>query len=415
MSSSFTCQWAVFRAERLQGRRTGGLFDLRKWGIVEFLYATYVLGAIFVVGQIYEYALLTSEHVGLASDSYGSAFYLTTGFHGLHVTGGLIAFILLIGAHLRREALHPQGGDERHRRLVLLALRRRGVDRPLPRHLRAQMIHALKPKGTKPRMPKQPIDRKRGRRSPLATVALIAIGLMSTGGAYALFTTSATAETGAHQAALVEDGGKLFAANCATCHGMNLQGTAEGPSLIGVGAAAVEFQVATGRMPLAATGPQAEEKPPQFTAEQIEALYTFVASKGAGPGIPDEEYLAGEGDVAAGGELFRVNCAMCHNVAGAGGALTEGKYAPSLEGVSAQHVYEAMVTGPQNMPVFNDMTITPEQKANIIAYLKYLDETPAAGGLTLGGLGPVSEGLFIWIFGLGAIVAITIWLTAKSN
>jgi ubiquinol-cytochrome c reductase cytochrome c subunit len=277
------------------------------------------------------------------------------------------------------------------------------------------MIRPAKPKGTNARMPKQPIDRKRGRRSPLATVALIAIGLVSTGGAYALFTTSATAETGAHQTALIDEGGKLFAANCATCHGMNLQGTAEGPSLIGVGAAAVEFQVATGRMPLAATGPQAEEKPPQFTAEQIEALYTFVASKGAGPGIPDEEYLTGEGDVAAGGELFRVNCAMCHNVAGAGGALTEGKYAPSLQGVSAQHVYEAMVTGPQNMPVFNDMTITPEQKANIIAYLKYLDETPAVGGLTLGGLGPVSEGLFIWIFGLGAIVAITIWLTAKSN
>ncbi len=269
--------------------------------------------------------------------------------------------------------------------------------------------------GTAARMPKQPIDRKRGRRSPLATVALIAIGLVSTGGAYALFTTSATAETGAHQAALVEDGGKLFAANCATCHGMNLEGTSQGPSLIGVGAAAVEFQVATGRMPLAATGPQGEKKPPQFTAEQIEALYTFVASKGAGPGIPDAEYLTGEGDIAAGGELFRINCAMCHNVAGAGGALTEGKYAPALYETSPLNIYEAMVTGPQNMPVFNDMTITPEQKANIIAYLKYLEETPAAGGLTLGGLGPVSEGLFIWIFGLGAIVGITIWLTAKSN
>ena len=97
VSSSFTCQWAVFRAERLQGRRTGGLFNLRQWGAVEFLYATYALGAVFVVGQIYEYAQLVSEHIGLASDSYGSAFYLTTGFHGLHVTGGLIAFILLIG------------------------------------------------------------------------------------------------------------------------------------------------------------------------------------------------------------------------------------------------------------------------------------------------------------------------------
>ena len=97
VSSSFTYQWAVFRAERLQARRTGGLFDLRKWGAVEFLYATYALGAVFVVGQIYEYAQLVSEHIGLASDSYGSAFYLTTGFYGLHVTGGLIAFILLIG------------------------------------------------------------------------------------------------------------------------------------------------------------------------------------------------------------------------------------------------------------------------------------------------------------------------------
>ena len=221
-------------------------------------------------------------------------------------------------------------------------------------------------RGTDSSMPK-PIDRKRGRRSPLATVALITIGLVSTGGAYALFTTTATAETGVQQTALIDEGGKLFAANCATCHGMNLQGTSEGPSLIGVGAAAVEFQVATGRMPLAASGPQAEEKPPQFTAEQVEALYTFVASKGAGPGIPDEEYLTGEGDIAAGGELFRVNCAMCHNVAGAGGALTEGKFAPALQGVDAIHVYEAMVTGPQNMPVFNDMTITPEQKANIIS------------------------------------------------
>ena len=269
--------------------------------------------------------------------------------------------------------------------------------------------------GTAARMPKHPIDRKRGRRSPLATVALIAIGLVSTGGAYALFTTSATAETGAHQAALVEDGGKLFAANCATCHGMNLEGTSQGPSLIGVGAAAVEFQVATGRMPLAATGPQGEKKPPQFTAEQIEALYTFVASKGAGPGIPDAEYLTGEGDIAAGGELFRINCAMCHNVAGAGGALTEGKFAPPLTDVSGVHIYEAMVTGPQNMPVFNDLNISPEDKRDVITYLKYVQDNRSPGGIELGSLGPVAEGLFIWIFGLGAIVAITVWITAKSN
>lgn len=264
-------------------------------------------------------------------------------------------------------------------------------------------------------MTAQPSKRRTGRRHPLATVALIAIGLAATGGAYAVATTAATAETTTNTQSLVEDGQKLFAANCATCHGMNLQGTADGPTLIGVGAAAVEFQVATGRMPLAVTGPQGEQKPPQFTAEQIKALYTFVASKGPGPGIPDDKYLQGDGDAAIGAELFRINCAMCHNVAGAGGALTEGKYAPPLQGVEAIHVYEAMVTGPQNMPVFNDMNISPENKANIITYLKYLEDEPAAGGLTLGSLGPVSEGLFIWIFGLGAIVGITIWLTAKSN
>ncbi|PRY68503.1 menaquinol-cytochrome c reductase cytochrome c1 subunit precursor [Glaciihabitans tibetensis] len=257
--------------------------------------------------------------------------------------------------------------------------------------------------------------RRSGRRSPLASIALIVVGLLSTGGAYALFTTAATAETTVAHEQLTEEGSKLFAANCATCHGLDLAGTEAGPSLIGVGEASVEFQVATGRMPMAQSGPQAEEKPVQFTEEQIEALYTYVGAQAPGPGIPDEEYLAADGDAALGAELFRINCAMCHNVAGAGGALTEGKFAPSLTGVSAQHIYEAMVTGPQNMPVFNDENISPEDKANIITYLTYLDENPSPGGLSLGNLGPVSEGLFIWIFGLGAIVAITVWLTAKSN
>ena len=263
----------------------------------------------------------------------------------------------------------------------------------------------------------QPIrsQRRRGRRHPLATIALVALGLVGTGGVYAVATTSATAETTVQAQQQTNEGGKLFAANCATCHGMALQGSADGPSLIGVGAASVDFQVGTGRMPLAQSGPQAQQKPVQFTTEQIAALAAYVESVGGGPNIPDEKYLTGEGDLAAGGELFRINCAMCHNVAGAGGALTEGKFAPKLTGVEPVHIYEAMLTGPQNMPVFNDQNISPEDKANIIAYLKYIETAPSVGGLTLGSLGPVSEGLFIWIFGLGAIVGITIWLTARSN
>ena len=259
-------------------------------------------------------------------------------------------------------------------------------------------------------------ERSSGRRHPLATVALLAVGLLATGGAYAAFTTSsAIAETSTAAEAQVEDGAKLFAANCATCHGLALQGTSQAPSLVGVGAASVDFQVGTGRMPLAATGPQGEKKPVQFTEDQIAALAAYVAAQGPGPGLPPEELLAGNGDAAIGAELFRINCAMCHNVAGAGGALTEGKFAPPLVGVEAKYVYEAMITGPQNMPVFNDQNISPEDKANIITYLKTLEDTPSVGGWGLGDIGPVSEGLFIWIFGLGGIVAITIWLTAKSN
>jgi ubiquinol-cytochrome c reductase cytochrome c subunit len=257
--------------------------------------------------------------------------------------------------------------------------------------------------------------RKSGRRSPLASVALILIGLIATGGAYALFTSSATASTSAASTQLTTEGSKLFQANCATCHGMNLEGTKVAPSLLGVGAASVQFQVSTGRMPAAASGPQEEQKTPEFTNQQTLALAEYVASKAPGPGIPSKQYLGGNGNAAKGAQLFRTNCAMCHNVAGAGGALTEGKYAPALTGVSALHIYEAMVTGPQNMPVFSDKNITPTQKADIITYLKYLDNNASPGGLDLGNLGPVSEGLFIWIFGLGSVVAVTIWLTAKAN
>jgi ubiquinol-cytochrome c reductase cytochrome c subunit len=257
--------------------------------------------------------------------------------------------------------------------------------------------------------------RARGRRSPLASVALLVIGLLATGGAYATFTASASAETSAASAELVDEGGKLFAANCASCHGLEGEGTGAAQSLIGVGAASVDFQVGTGRMPMSYQGPQAEVKPVQFTEEQIDAMAAWVAELGPGPAIPAEEYLQADGDVANGAELFRINCAMCHNVAGAGGALTEGKYAPDLKDIDPAHIYEAMATGPQNMPVFNDLNITPDNKADIISYLKYLDANPSPGGLDLGGLGPVSEGLFVWIFALGAIVAITVWLTAKSN
>ena len=95
--SSVTAQFGVFAAERLQPRRTGTLLQFTKWGMVEWFFLSFAMGAMFVTGQVFEYATLVSEHVSLSSNSYGSAFYITTGFHGLHVLGGLIAFLLIIG------------------------------------------------------------------------------------------------------------------------------------------------------------------------------------------------------------------------------------------------------------------------------------------------------------------------------
>ncbi|WP_336633068.1 MULTISPECIES: cytochrome bc1 complex diheme cytochrome c subunit [unclassified Microbacterium] len=258
---------------------------------------------------------------------------------------------------------------------------------------------------------------KTGRRSKWAAAALIGIGLLVTGGIYAGASAAmaATEPASPTTALTADDGKKLFQANCATCHGLNLEGTADGPSLYGVGEVAVEFQMSTGRMPLQMQGPQAPQKPAQFTEDQILAISEWVQSTSPGPMFPAARTLDGQGDVANGAELFRINCAMCHNVAGAGGALTEGKYAPALTSTSALHMYAAMATGPQNMPVFNDMTLTADEKRDIISALLFLQKNESPGGFSLGSLGPVSEGLFIWIFGIGSLIGLTVWITAKSN
>ncbi|MEY2743525.1 MAG: hypothetical protein RL310_434, partial [Actinomycetota bacterium] len=122
-----------------------------------------------------------------------------------------------------------------------------------------------------------------------------------------------------------------------------------------------------------------------------------------------------DGNTAEGGELFRNNCAMCHNFAGQGGALTQGKYAPSVMGVEPRHIYEAMITGPQAMPVFSDKIITPEEKLSIIKWIKAAENEPNLGGAALGRVGPVTEGLLIWTFGLGLLIGIAVWLTAKAR
>ena len=229
--------------------------------------------------------------------------------------------------------------------------------------------------------------------------------------------TTTSPMTAEERTAAIEEGREIFLRGCSSCHGLNAEGGSIAPSLIGVGAASVDFQVATGRMPMADMSQQAMRKTPVYNDEEVAALAAYVASLAPGPEIPSEEMLNYErdGEVAEGGELFRTNCAMCHNFAGQGGALTQGKYAPSVMGVEPVHIYEAMITGPQSMPVFSDKTLTPKEKLSIIKWIKAAEKEPQLGGVALGRVGPVTEGLLVWTLGLGLLIGIAVWLAAKAK
>lgn len=254
------------------------------------------------------------------------------------------------------------------------------------------------------------------RRHPavLATVLGVALGTM--GVAYAAIDSGTKPKAAAVSQTQVEEGKQLFIEGCSSCHGLAAQGSSDGPSLIGVGAAAVDFQVGSGRMPMAAPGVQAPAKKVVYSETEIAALAAYVASLAPGPAIPTEEMLNTSGaELALGGELFRTNCSQCHSVSGRGGALSDGRVAPSLMASDDKEIYEAMITGPQNMPVFSDSTLPTEDKQAIIAYIQELQKGENPGGNGLGRLGPVTEGLFIWVIGLGALLGVAIWIGAKAK
>lgn len=270
-------------------------------------------------------------------------------------------------------------------------------------------------------------SRKRRRKATGALV--IAAGLLGAGAiATAVTPEPQTAEAQLDEAELIAEGKELYDAACITCHGMNLEGVEDrGPALVGVGEGATYFQVNSGRMPMLAQEAQAERKKPRYNGEQTLALSAYVGAHGGGPeivrnedGSIAQESLRGSSgemraeEVARGSELFRMNCASCHNFTGRGGALSSGKYAPILDPANEQEVYQAMLTGPQNMPKFTDRQLTPEEKKDVIAYIKSSGETQSPGGYALGGLGPVTEGVAIWLVGIVALVGATLWIGSRS-
>jgi ubiquinol-cytochrome c reductase cytochrome c subunit len=257
----------------------------------------------------------------------------------------------------------------------------------------------------------------------LAGLVVLLLGLVVTGGLYAVI-SPANADTDQASQSTVAQGRNLFLVGCASCHGENgegivtQRGTQYGPPLAGVGAAAVDFQVGTGRMPMARPGVQAARKRVVYSPDEIKALAAYVASLGPGPAIPEKSEYDPTGatneDIVRGGQFFETNCTACHNFAASGGALPGGKFAPSLHGVTPKHMYEAMLTGPQQMPVFSDQVLKPSEKRDVIAYVKSIQDSPKYGGAGLGSLGPVSEGLFAWIVGIGACVGFAIWIASSS-
>ncbi len=264
-------------------------------------------------------------------------------------------------------------------------------------------------------------SRRRLRRR-LSAAVLLLIGLAAAGGLAATLTPSPqVAVADESTSALLRTGRQLFDTSCVTCHGANLQGVPDrGPSLVGVGEAAVWFQVSTGRMPAMRGEAQAPQKPAQFDEAQTDALGAYVQANGGGPdvvrdadGSIAQESLLGD-DVARGGDLFRLNCASCHNFTGKGGALSSGKYGPDLSEANPQQIYTAMLTGPQNMPKFSDRQLSPDEKRDIVAYVREAAETPNPGGYGLGGFGPAPEGMAMWIIGMVAIIGVALWIGSRA-
>lgn len=266
-------------------------------------------------------------------------------------------------------------------------------------------------------------DKSRRRlRRRLTGAALLVVGLSVAGGLAATLTPAPqVAVADQSQSALLRTGQQLYETACITCHGANLQGVqGRGPSLIGVGEASVFFQVSTGRMPAMRGEAQAPRKAPTFDGPQIDALGAYVQAHGGGPLVPRDpngevanKSLIGT-DLARGGDLFRLNCASCHNFTGKGGALSSGKYAPGLTDANPTEIYTAMLTGPQNMPKFSDRQLSPEEKKDIIAYVRSSSQTMNPGGYGLGGFGPVPEGAAIFVVGMAVAIAIAMWIGARA-
>ncbi|MFW5417266.1 c-type cytochrome [Nocardiopsis sp. CNT-189] len=294
------------------------------------------------------------------------------------------------------------------------------------------------------------------RRHPLAGYVVVLLALAVFGVGYAALAPNAeraeaqvlaAQSSGPEEGAVdISEGRDIWNRSCASCHGETGGGSGNAPDITTSGGAAIDFQVSTGRMPSSDPDSQMPRKYPAFSRSEIDNLIAFYNQEiGKGPAVPTDvpgdaplredfeseeayekaseeyqaeydAYIAGADDVEAGMKLYLANCAHCHSWSGAGGGLTGGHWAPELTDATPRQIYEAMVTGPGQMPVFNDLAINPDDKQELIAYVKDLQAEPDAGGVfALNRVGQVAEGLIGWTVGLTLIIACAIWITAKQR
>ena len=217
-------------------------------------------------------------------------------------------------------------------------------------------------------------------------------------------------------ASFIAPGQALFQANCSSCHGPEANGRiGVAPNLQGLGAGTVDFWVSTGRMPLANTSVQATRKPPRFNRVQTLEIAAWVQSLTPGQGTQVPIVKTSGADLEQGNTLFTLNCAACHTISGAGDALAEGAYAPSLHLASPTQVVEAIRSGPGNMPRFGPGNITNTEARDIAAYVTGVLQHPNnAGGVGLGGIGPVGEGFVGLLIGVGILMLVCFWIGDRA-
>ena len=205
-----------------------------------------------------------------------------------------------------------------------------------------------------------------------------------------------------------EDTATTYLRDCGVCHGSRGEGTRQSPPIAGLGRAIVDYEISTGRMPIADPDDRPKRKAVRYSPEQIGALVDHVAAFApGGDDIPSIDLRTA--DVAGGGVLYRLHCAACHAWAGDGGALVE-QAAPGLHKATPLQIAEAIRTGPGTMPAFGSAALDDEELAAVVAYATYLRDPDDRGGFGLWHLGPVAEGAVAWILGVGLLVLGARWI-----